>query len=527
MNSKIIKSKIVFCISVIILLITIFPLIYLSFFNHPCLWDDYIIFVNSYKTGYKLPKLTYGSRFSTQFCGYFYLLPINSFNQMLKFIQRYHLFSLIYVFFTTLSFFYFAYELNKHILKLSKHTFFFLYSLSQFLLYNFINASPELFYCHTVTGGYTLGIIFMFFFLGILIKYHYSQTTNEITISLVLLFLITFILSGCVEFFVLFAGYIAFYVFLFIKKHNTKKRDKIYFFVFIFCILIFTSFFVVNYFKTQTILIDAKYEESSSSLLNRIPGWCYFTLLFILSNIKKIIFSTNTPVFLLLFFVLQRVYNKRFTVRTFLFFLFLYPVILLMSFSGCYGGLEFFSLYSYPRNVFDAVFFIISVPFFYIVFTFILSYLETKIFYKFQISYNSKQSLFIFLSIIACISTAYLCMFSNKYLFGIAYHDILSGKARQYNTIQLENYKKLFSTKNDEIVFLQFPGYPRSIVSYQGNYIIYNPSDNSFYAKNDFNKFFKKKKIIYTYNDKSEDSILYIQQKKAEGENLYNNGYFD
>ncbi len=528
-------TKIIFILFTIIILgITLFPLIYLAFYNHPCLWDDYLVFSNLPHN--RISTFKYGIRYATRIFNFTFLYPsIDYFdlNTMKAILNIYHLFSIIYIVLTSLSFFYFLFEVNKNVLKFSKTIFFCLYSISLFLLFNFINASPELLYCHTVTTGYTGGIIFMFLFLGMIVKYYYSITKKEITFSFSLLFLITFILSGYIEFFVLFAGYIAFYLFLFINKRNTKKRDILFFFLFVFCIFIFASFFVVNYFNTKSISIVAKYANETEnqsplfSFLKRIPEWAYYTRIFIWQDIKKFFSPFNFPIILLLFIIIRETYKITFSWKTFLFFLFLYPVILLMSLSGSYSGLAWFSIYSYPRNVFDVLFFVISIPFFYIVFTVIIDNLESQFLLKLNISEKTKQLLFNFFSIIVCISTLFSCLFSNRYLLGIAWHDVISGGAKSFNAIQLDNYKNIFSASNDETIHVTFPGYYKSIVTHQGNSILYDPTTNSLCASKDVLKFFNKKKIIYDYDESSPNVSSYIQLKKPEGENLLLYDYFD
>ena len=497
------KNHLLLIGSFVILFITLFPLIRLSFYNHPCLWDDYNVFWgNRIRQSF---SFFYGSRYATQFLTPYIFFPSlknGNYELFLTLINEYHLFSLIYVLLFTISYLFFISQINKNIIHLEKHSFIFLFSISLFTIINFINASAEMFYCHTVTTGYTGGVIFMFFFLGLIIKYYYANQSKERIFTAILLFLVTFILSGFIEFFVIFAGYVSFYLFLFVKSRNTNKRINLFFFLFVFSLLIFASFFIANYSKTGEQLIEAKYSGEGSSLIGRIPRWCSTTLDFIKQEIKKILYPTNFLVIIFFCYLLHHKFHIKPTLKQFFFFLFLYPVILIMSFSGCYGGLDWFSLYSYPRNVFDVVFFLVSMPLMYMIYSFVMDNFIIKD------TVYSKKIKYAFFTL-AGLSILITGIFSSRYLLGTAWNDLLSGKAKKYNEIQLQNYTDIFSNQDKKILDVKYPGYPKSIVSLQGNVFYFSKDTNEIIAREEMLRFFEYDKINYLYDFNNINDIPY------------------
>ncbi|MBQ3671869.1 MAG: hypothetical protein II921_10425, partial [Treponema sp.] len=380
-----------------------------------------------------------------------------------------------------------------------------------------------------------------------------------------LLFIVTFILSGFIEIFVLFAGFIAFYVFLFAKNPLSKKRDITYAGLFAFTILIFSSFFIVNkgmiaakYDQkaqrteaspstqkpiasmlpaTKTISILAQnfvqltvqtsaqsqptkksstaksFFQKNSSFFYRLGPWCKYNAKFVKQEIRKIVSFHNLPLMLFLFWILEKTPLKktRVTIKTLFLIALLYPVILLMSLSGCYSGLSWFTLYVTVRNVFDVIFWLVTTTLLYALLKFAQQFVAATISLEFIPAHLdfTKAAAFALLA----ISLGLTSFGSEKYLVGVAWHDVLSGKAKKYDQIQSENYRTIFDSE-ESLVTLKYPGFPRALVNFQGNYIKFDSTDNTLYVSKEVVRFFKKHEIVYAYDELPSERDVYTQEKR-------------
>lgn len=518
MDSEKKNERLLTVFSVALLVCALFPLFLLSAYNHPVCWDDWNGFRELANSS---SHFRYGQRFST-FFNFILSYPSMkdfSLDTMSKVLTVYRWWAIVYIVLFSASLFYFLFEINRNILKLSKNNFFLIFSAFFFLLLNFIDRSSGMFYCHLITSGYTGGLIFMFLFLGLILHFHFSDTLKDKILSSVFMFMVAFILAGYVEIFVLFEGYISFYLFLFVKNKTSGKRVFLYFGLFVFSVLVFCSFFTVNKgliaakyeakpvataMKADTAVVsseppkaEVKSDPQFMSLRQRIIPWCFYNFKFIKQEIKKILSFHNLPMLIFLFYLLEgtRLSSFNYSIKTILFFLFLYPVILLMSFSGCYSGLAWFTLYASVRNVFDVIFFFITLGFLYSIFKVLkpLFSVTLKLVYK-PSSCDFTRSAAFSVLVLSVVFTSFV---SGKYLVGTAWHDLLKGTAREYDRIQNENYEKLFSSA-DSFVELKYPGFPKSIVNLQGNYIKLDPTDDKLYASKEMVDFLKKKEIIYS-----------------------------
>ncbi|MBR0031104.1 MAG: hypothetical protein IJP61_02285 [Treponema sp.] len=561
-GSEKIKSRCLAVFSLSLLALALVPLLVLAVYNHPVCWDDFKAFAELLKSP---AKISFGQRFSSQFNNAFFYPSMEnfSFGTMMKILVNHRIFSYIYIILFVASFFFLMRELNRNIIKAPKNIFLGIFSASLFLLLNFTNLSSTLFYCHPATSGYTGGVVFSFLFLGLLIRVHFSKGGKEKIISTVLLFVTTFILSGFIEIFVLFAGFISFYAFLFIKRSESGKRNPVFFFVFMFSLLIFVSFFAVNkgmisakysqkksvaaktelFFhgmthsrmahsrwkiqsmtvrailasaqkSSQPALATAKKHESDMAILigNLIP-WSKYNFKFLKQEIKKVLSFHNLPILIFIFYLLEKTELRKssYTAKKLICLAALYPVILLMSLSGCYSGLCWFTLYVTVRNVFDIIFIMITVLFLYSCLKFTQRFVSAT--FRLELIPCSFDFTKLACFFVLAASIFFTSLVSDKYLVGAAWNDVLSGAAKKYDRIQIENYKTILESK-EENVTVKYPGFPKALVNFQGNYILFDPESRTLFASKDVVSFFGKREIIYEYEDFPSETDLYTRGKR-------------
>ncbi|MCQ2577017.1 MAG: hypothetical protein MJ176_00660 [Treponema sp.] len=469
-------------INILFFLFYTIPLVILALYNHPILWDDYNV-LNGINNNF---VFKYSNRYSTQI-NFFLLYPKNIINDKSLFfsvLNIYHLNSLFLIIYFFTSLFLLVYEFSYNFLKVTKDSIYFIYSIFSFLLLNFITHVPEFFYCHTVTNGYTLGSIFMILFLALLIHYKYGSTKKIVT--KLILIVITFILSGYIEFFVLFTGFTSFFFFLFVKN-DKNKRDIFYFYIFILSILIFLSFFVANKINNSN-SIAPKYASTDYNLLRMIPKWLKITINdFFIINFNRFFSLKNIIPTFIIYLILKNELSIKlnFCLKQYFLCFSLYFVIILMSFIGCYSGLNYFTIYSYPRNVFDIIFYFIT----FIIIISLFNLLSNYIVFKFS-NTSSKYPI-----IILCL-LFFLSLLSTKSPIRSMWKNILFCEAYNFNKTLIEDYK-ILENDDSKIVYLKYPGNPSALFTQQGSYIQFDAEKNIYYATDEFCRFWNKDEMYF------------------------------
>ena len=553
------KSRALIAFSAALLAVALVPLLALVPFNHPVCWDDYKALAELTKSP---PRISYGQRFSTQFSNVLFYPPLEhfDFSTMERVLAVHRVFALVYIALFLASFFAMMAELNRRVLKAARPLFLAIFSSALFLLLNFVELSSTLFYCLPAATGYTGGLIFLFLFLALLLRHHFCAGGAEKAACDALLFAVTFVMSGFIEIFVLFAGFVALYLFLFAKNPRTKRRDAAYLLLFAFTLAIFASFFAAS-----RGMIAAKYEQKAqtqqppaqprtaekagspaadgepgpgavreepaapakrpgavasliarnAAFLARIRPWCAYNVQFAKQEAKKLLSPHNVPLWALLLFLLGKTEAARARrgPRDILFVLFLYPVILLMSLSGCYSGLSWFTLYATVRNVFDIIFFLITGALLFALVSFARRFVSATV----RISLIpsgadiTKAAGLLVIAASVCLTS----FASEKYLVGTAWRNVLSGAARRYDRTQTENYRKILGSDEPSLT-LEYPGLPKALVNFQGNYILRDPTDGALYASKEVPAFFGKRDLFYSYEKRLPEMDLYSQEKRTK-----------
>jgi len=273
-------------------------------YNHPSVLDDYQL-LTEIRDGFDFiaERFKLGYRyFSAVYPVFFYSFSENpTLQEMQHMLFRYKLFSLFIILFFISTVFYVLKQLNSYVFKLSKQYFVLLYALILFILVNSVQMLSTFFYSMISSAGYTLGMCFLFVFIGVLFKYHFSHK-KKVFYSIVLM-LSAFIINGCVEFYPILLGLILF-IYLCYSFYTTKKIDFFIAFLLLFCFFIALTFIsppwlkmkrnvyaknVINVHTVQRYSIWLK--DMASYFLNNLLSYFNFKLLPIMVGISCLILT--------------------------------------------------------------------------------------------------------------------------------------------------------------------------------------------------------------------------------------------
>jgi len=453
-------------LSVLLLAVTLVPLFILCLYDHPSTFDDFLVF-NTCKTNYDFFSSVFriGQRYAT----FPVWLAWNIFSsqptvaEMQRMLVSYRLYAAFFILFFSGSFLFALKQCNTYFFRLAFGSFLFFYTALLFFVINGIKYFSYFFYDTILTAGYTFGICFILLFLGFLIKYHFAQKKN---VYAIILFILTFIINGTIEYYAVLQGFILFvyFVSLWIKR---KQKN-----VFVIALFFLSFLTAITYMFSSS--VQAKLNGNLPGVKNpyelrNLALWGRNTFLFFLYNFFDYFSFKTLSILIPISFVSAVSLNKNnYKIQGPYLFL-AYFIITVMSFSLFISGIldirkklssvVIFNVILAVNMIFICTYFLqihcfpkCSVVFFNFIHKYDLNESVKKIIEAFKREMHPYLNmLFIIVSIITALYIAFIAVYDHGLPIRQTWKEIVKGSAAEYDRQISDIYKTLIESSERNI----------------------------------------------------------------------------
>ncbi|MGI5084553.1 hypothetical protein [Treponema putidum] len=461
-------------LGVFLLIITLLPLFMLCLYNHPTTLDDFRNF-NSLKNGYDFfSVLKIGARYATPPVLWLFTFSFQpTMSEMNQMLIIYRLYSLFFILFFAFSVFFTLKQCNTYFLKMKYCSFFLFYTVCLFVLLNCINNFAYFFYDIVFSAGYTYGICLILLFIGILIKYTLDK--KRIIYSIVLFFL-TFIISGTIEYYSVLLGFI---LFIYLVSYWIKEKKVNMFFVVLFLLCFFTSltYIFASWVPDKIKLYTHNIETPHS--FDRFFIWLKDTCFYFFYNFLGYSSFDKLPFIIILSLVSIIRLNKAGYKIKGIYLLLPYIIVIIMNFALFFSGIIYLRGKLCSMSIFNLILAINVIFIFMYIFQnvmFLISYFIKKydliecidkIVHALQKEFMFyRKMLSIVFTLIAICYIGFIGVYTPGLATRQAWKDVLKGTAARYSTEVLNIYEKLIESSEKIVEVNAIKNVPNSIVVY-------------------------------------------------------------
>ena len=452
-------------LGIFLLFITLTPLFILCLYNHPSTFDDFVSF-DSCKMGHNFSSVFHiGKRYATPpvSLGWNFSSPQPTLTEMQHMLVSYRLYAVFFILFFSFSFLFALKQCNTYFFKLAPGPFLLFYAALLFFVINCIKYFSYFFYDIILTAGYTYGICFILLFLGFFIKYYFAQKKN---VYVIILFILTFIINGTIEYYAVLQGFILFVYFVSLWiKHKQKN-------VFVIALFFLSFLTAITYMFSSSVQdkLDGNLPGVKNPYeLRNFALWGRNTFLFFLYNFFDYFSFKTLSILIPLSFVSAVSLNKN-NYKIQVPYLFLaYFIIIVMSFSLFISG-----ILDIRNKLSSVVIFnvILAINMIFICTYFLQRYCFPKcsaVFFNFIHKYDLNKSvkeiieackreiypcrnmLFIIMSIITALYIGFIAIYDRGLPIRQVWKEIVKGSAAEYDMQISDIYKTLIEASEKNI----------------------------------------------------------------------------